>query len=335
MDFSCKHFINAVFLFLSTLALIMAISTTESLGPKLRRRRRRLGLTLDELAVRVRISKPYLSLIETGRVTNPPSDEKLGRLEEILGFQPGELLTQAHLQRTPRDVRAVLSRLLEGQERDATLAALAVTDAPPTKDVGSASPSASPDHLPASSAHASIYVQLKGTETATPSRPVDLDAAYLSGMLQQFVDRSASNVERVNARATPIINKVAAGYPTDFTDLSYPPQVADDYAGVPALSDADGFACRVFGDSMTPKYQAGDVVIFSPAATVKSGDDCFVRFEDGKTTFKRIFFENQKDGTTHIRLQARNVKYRPQLVPSEQVAGLYKAVFRYESLEGD
>src|SRR5437879_12934097 len=89
----------------------------DSMGTKIRRQRRRLGLTLDELAGRTRISKPYLSLIETGRVPNPPSDEKLRRLEQSLGFTPGELLTQAHLQRTPRDVRAVLSRLIS-QRKD-------------------------------------------------------------------------------------------------------------------------------------------------------------------------------------------------------------------------
>src|SRR5213080_3610188 len=86
----------------------------EALGPKLRRQRRRLGLTLDELAGRTGISKPYLSLIETGRVPNPPSDEKLRRLEQTLGFPAGELISQAHLQRTPRDVRAVLNNLLKG-----------------------------------------------------------------------------------------------------------------------------------------------------------------------------------------------------------------------------
>src|SRR5689334_16108546 len=86
----------------------------EALGPKIRRQRRRLGLTLDELAAKAAISKPYLSLIETGRVINPPSDEKLRRLELTLGFKPGELVTQAHLQRTPRDVRAVLQRLMAG-----------------------------------------------------------------------------------------------------------------------------------------------------------------------------------------------------------------------------
>src|ERR1700722_3022214 len=85
----------------------------DSLGSKIRAQRRRLGLTIDELAGRTGISKPYLSLIETGRVPNPPSDEKLRRLEQSLGFTAGELVSQAHLQRTPQDVRAILSRLLQ------------------------------------------------------------------------------------------------------------------------------------------------------------------------------------------------------------------------------
>src|SRR5215218_4039518 len=85
----------------------------EPLGAKLRRHRRRLGYTLDELAGRTGISKPYLSLIETGRVPNPPSDEKLRRLEQALGFATGELVSQAHLQRTPKDVRAMLQVLMQ------------------------------------------------------------------------------------------------------------------------------------------------------------------------------------------------------------------------------
>src|SRR5215210_4850935 len=92
----------------------------EALGPKIRRQRRRLGFTLDDLAGRTSISKPYLSLIETGRVANPPSDQKLRRLEGALGFIAGELVTQAHLQRTPRDVRAVLQQLLQKGSDTAT-----------------------------------------------------------------------------------------------------------------------------------------------------------------------------------------------------------------------
>jgi repressor LexA len=274
----------------------------EPLGPKLRRQRRRLGLTLDELAGRTGISKPYLSLIENGRVPNPPSDEKLRRLEQTLGFPAGELLSQAHLQRTPRDVRAVLSKLLQGGAEN------------PAVDV-KAEPTSSTE-----------------TTTTAPA-PTPLDEAYLSGVLHKLVGKSAGNVEQIATNAIPVVNKVAAGYPTDFTDLSYPPQVADDYVGCPDVRDRDAFAARVTGDSMRPKYREGDIVIFSPALSPRNGDDCFVRFEDGQTTFKRIFYESGDNGEAVLRLQPRNEKYRPQIVPSEKVAGLYRAVYRYERVD--
>ncbi|MCC7349085.1 MAG: helix-turn-helix domain-containing protein [Phycisphaerales bacterium] len=267
----------------------------EGLGIQLRRQRRKLGLTLDELAGRTGISKPYLSLIETGRVPNPPSDEKLRKLEQSLAFTPGHLLTQAHLQRTPRDVRVVLQKLLSQQKPDGEIK----PDVPAMSGAGS----------------------------------VNLDDAYLSGVLQEFVDRSAGNIEHVSTNAVPIINKVSAGYPRDFTDLSYPRGVADDYVSCPDLHDDQAFAARVHGDSMCPKYRAGDIVVFSPGTTVRNGDDCFVRFGDGQTTFKRVFFESDEGGKPVLRLQPRNEKYRPRTIASEEVSGLYRAVFKYQRVD--
>jgi phage repressor protein C with HTH and peptisase S24 domain len=283
----------------------------EALGPKLRKQRRRLGLTLDDLAGRTGISKPYLSLIETGRVPNPPSDEKLRRLEQTLGFKSGELLTQAHLQRTPRDVRAVLSNLLS-QRRG--------KNGNWKSEDGAADPSLSTIHHSPST--------LSGSA-------VNLDDAYLSGVLHELVEKSAGNVETITTNAVPVINRVSAGYPTDFTDLSYPRGVADDYVGCPDVQDRDAFAARVHGDSMFPKYRAGDIVIFSPSASPRSGDDCFVRFQDGTTTFKRVFFENNEEGRAMLRLQPRNEKYRAQTIPSEGVTGLYKAMYKYQRVDED
>jgi len=267
----------------------------EPLGPKLRRQRRRLGLTLDELAGRTGISKPYLSLIETGRVPNPPSDEKLRRLEQNLGFTAGELLSQAHLQRTPRDVRAMLQKLMQIQATNGK-----------TAD--------------------------KNSPTFTPG-PLPLDDAYMSGVLQELVGKSAGNVETVTTNAVPVINRVSAGYPKNFTDLNYPKGVADDYLSCPDVNDKDAFAARVHGDSMQPKYHEGDIVIFSPAHAPRNGDDCFVRFDNDNTTFKRVFFESTADDKPVIRLQPRNEKYPPQTVPAEQISGLYKAVYRYQRVD--
>src|SRR5688572_17133645 len=273
-----------------------SLKNMEPLGTKLRRQRRRLGLTLDELAGKTGISKPYLSLIETGRVANPPSDEKLRRLEQTLGFGPNELVTQAHRQRTPRDARAMLQKLLADKAR--------------SQDA-------------------------KGLTELKPgfAGAVNVDDADMSGALAEIVERSVGNVEQVATNSVPVINRVSAGYPKDFTDLSYPPRVADDYVGCPDVFDKDAFAARVHGDSMTPKYREGDIVIFSPALNPKNGDDCFVRFGDGQTTFKRVFFEQNEGGEPVIRLQPRNEKYRPQVIKSEEVAGLYKAIFRYQRVD--
>jgi SOS-response transcriptional repressor LexA len=269
----------------------------ESLGAKLRRQRRKLGLTLDELGRRSDVSKPYLSLIENGKLSNPPADEKLRRLEQTLAFSPGELVSHAHLQRTPSDVRAVLRKLVGGGDPGGV--AQATADGSPTK-LG-----------------------------------ISLDDAYLSGVLQQMVEQVSANVEMIQTHSVPVVNRVSAGYPSDFTDLSYPPRVADEYVGCPEVNDTDAFAARVHGDSMTPKYRPGDIVIFSPAADAREGGDCFVRFEDGQTTFKRVFFESDADGATVIRLQPRNEKYRAQAVAAERVTGIYRAMYKYQRVDGE
>jgi SOS-response transcriptional repressor LexA len=255
-----------------------------------------MGLTLDELALRTGISKPYLSLIETGRVANPPSDDKLRKLELALGFTPGELVTQAHLHRTPRDVRAMIQKLVAQSS---------------TLKIDLANKSA----------------QKESTGAA------NLDAAFVSGLLHQLAGKSAE--ESVRTNAVPLINKVSAGYPTDFTDLAYPRGVADSHISCPEISDENAFACRVHGDSMSPKYSEGDIIIFSPASPTRSGDDCFVRFADGQTTFKRVFFEMDESNAPVIRLQPRNERYRPQMLPRTQITGIYRAVFRYQRLNGD
>lgn len=141
-------------------------------------------------------------------------------------------------------------------------------------------------------------------------------AGHVSGMLSA-------------GKQVPVINKVSAGYPHQFTDLDYPPSVADEYVRCPDIHDGQAFAARVVGDSMEPRYKEGDVVIFSPNAPVRSGDDCFVRFtNDHSTTFKRFF---QAKGN-RIRLQPLNKKYEPQEFDREAIDGLWPVVMRIERI---
>ena len=257
-----------------------------SLGQIIRDKREGLRLTLDEVAARTGFSKPYLSTVETGRVTNPPSDNLLSKLELVLDFEQGLLQYIAHMERMPVDVRR------DFEARDA---------------------------------ENKKYRQILRNIV---DRKTDV------GNLGDVLGAEGLDVGPVEEKITaggliPVINKVSAGYPVDFDDMGYPVGFADDYVRCPGMHDPNTFAVRVVGDSMEPKFHAGDIVIFSPAVEVRNGDDCFVRFtRPHETTFKRVFFEEDN----RIRLQPRNENYAPTIVEGDRVNGIYKAVIRYESL---
>lgn len=265
-------------------------------GRLIRDRRRSADLTLAQLAQLVRLSPSYLSMLENDRLKAPPSREALARLEAALGLPDGRLADPADVQRAPPSVRASLA------------------------DVKARADGAS---------------DLAGWLTEAARRGVSLDALRESGALADAIGRTlgeGTGPARM-AGATPrvpLINRVAAGYPAGFTDLDYPARVADAYVDAPGVEDPDAFAATVVGDSMTPDYREGDVVIFSPLADVIDGCDCFARLEpDHESTFKRVFFED--DGRV-VRLEPLNTAYATRVLDREQVAGLYRAVSRYSKL---
>ena len=156
------------------------------------------------------------------------------------------------------------------------------------------------------------------------------NAAQLDSLLAEGkLDTEPDGLPLAAGRLVPVINKIAAGYPSDFDDLDYPVGIADDYVRCPDLHDPQAFAVRVVGDSMEPKFFEGNIVVFSPAAEVHNGDDCFVRLATPyETTFKRAFFEPENK----VRLQPRNENYSPIIIDGERINGLYRAVIKYEML---
>jgi phage repressor protein C with HTH and peptisase S24 domain len=161
-----------------------------------------------------------------------------------------------------------------------------------------------------------------------------IDKKSSKGEIDELLSKSDLQIDSGSSaikpgRLIPVINRVAAGYPVDFDDLEYPAGFADDYVRCPDIDDPHAFAVRVIGDSMEPKFTEGDIVIFSPAAEVRSGDDCFIRLSTPhETTFKKVFFEPQNK----VRLQPRNENYAPLIVEGSRINGLYRAVIKYERL---
>jgi repressor LexA len=295
-----------------------------SVGSLIRARRQALGLTLQQLAETCGCAKSYLSTIENEGRSGPPSDALLARLEVALTLTPNTLIRAAHWQNTPATVRRRV-QLLEGAQRAAAtqLRELLAAERPP----GEAGPKPLLDELWKNGRLRKVIERLGGVIADPSPAPVAPGAAR--------PERAKDSLLAALPVEVPLINSVAAGYPTEFTDLSYPARVADEYVRTPDIHDADAFAARVVGDSMTPDYREGDIVVFSPARTVKSGMDCFVRLEpDHETTFKRVFFHTDEGGQEWIRLQPLNSAYAPKSVTREMVAGLYAAVSVTRSVGG-
>ncbi len=262
--------------------------TLRSFGAAIRRQRETLGLTLDVLAAKTGISKPYLSNIETGRAPGPPSEGKLALIAAALGWPERELVMAGDWLRTPKSVR------------EALLAA-DLAQAPRRED---------------------------GT--------INLDRLMAA-------EPEEGRIVELPLRSVPVINRVAAGKPAEFSDLDYPAGIAEEYVPVPDLPGVpvkSAFALRVSGDSMMPEYMEGELLIVGPGEA-RDGEDCVVRLGRGAnfaTTFKRVFFVRTggegEAGAGKIRLVALNPKYAERVVAAEEVTGIYPVLYRVVAVRG-
>lgn len=79
-----------------------------SFGAFIRERRNERGLTLLDVAAEVEVSVPYLSRIERDR-ENPPRDELIRRLAEVLGIPEDDAFAAAR--RLPPDLQGRASEV--------------------------------------------------------------------------------------------------------------------------------------------------------------------------------------------------------------------------------
>ncbi|MFO0856249.1 MAG: helix-turn-helix transcriptional regulator [Phycisphaerales bacterium] len=212
-------------------------------GAIIREARERANLSLQELADRVGCVKSYLSAIETDR-RSLPGDDVLARVESALGLAKGRLVHAARWQKSlevggvavQRDLAEMQKQQVAAKRLASLLHEFRGRDGDANK--GARKGKASADANGASDSHSS-----------------PLDAAYLSGELAKLVDQISpppANAANVHGRfgvgsglrgdaivpvplplEVPLINSVAAGYPTEFTDLGYPARVADEYVRLP------------------------------------------------------------------------------------------------------
>lgn len=132
----------------------------------------------------------------------------------------------------------------------------------------------------------------------------------------------------------PVINKAPAGIPVDYQEFGIDSGVGYEYVPRSAQMDKHDilFAVIVIGDSMSPAYREGDLVVFRPVTPFErlpEGSPVFVRFSaqrDHACTFKNI--ARHTDG--QLELRPENPAHATLIVAPDQIDRMSLAIERRE-----
>lgn len=124
----------------------------------------------------------------------------------------------------------------------------------------------------------------------------------------------SSNVEPAlelkKSRRVPITGSVKGGDDGYLVQDVVPDGWVDYWTG-----DPQAYALRIKGDSMHPRYRAGEFVVITPSIEAVPGRDVVVRLLDGKCLLKQLNWI--KDG--EVQLLSINNGYGPMTIPLEEV----------------
>ena len=140
----------------------------------------------------------------------------------------------------------------------------------------------------------------RGKTSPTHENLVRLAALYHVSM-DYIVGHDTEPEPSSQAVRIPVLGTIRAGVPLDAIEEIL------DYEEIPAdwtRGDKEFFALRVTGDSMSPVYLDGDIIILRKSETCDSGQDCAVMVDDEDATFKRV-----KWSPRGVTLQALNPDY--------------------------
>ncbi|MGH7775040.1 MAG: XRE family transcriptional regulator [Candidatus Binatia bacterium] len=176
------------------------------------------------------------------------------------------------------------------------------------------------------------------TGESNPSKPLELNICREFGISEIWLRDGTGPIYKEEVRERPVDYgfDVPPGIPEDipmlggargeFSEDGYP--VGHGYGRVRRpydVRDPRAFALEVKGDSMSPRYEEGDIVVCSPAKGYRSGDYCVVITEEGASLVKRVH-----ERGNHFILSSIAPGYDPILLKKSEVRAIHKIVWKKE-----
>ena len=125
------------------------------------------------------------------------------------------------------------------------------------------------------------------------------------------------------ARTIPLVGLAQAGSKGFFDDAGFPAGSGWDDVAAPSVADEHAYALEISGDSMTPAYRSGTIIIVSPSSDVRRGDRVVVRTTKGEVMAKELARKSAKK----IELKSLNPKHPDRAIDMKDVAFMARIVW--------
>lgn len=141
--------------------------------------------------------------------------------------------------------------------------------------------------------------------------------------LDEFVALVGGDGAGNRTAPVPLIGLAQAGNGGYFDDAGFPVGGGWDEVRLPDLKDENAYALEVSGDSMAPVYRDGDVIVVSPAASIRKGDRVVVKTVNGEVLAKVLARQSEK----RIELLSLNPAFETRILKPEEVLWMARIVW--------
>ena len=126
-----------------------------------------------------------------------------------------------------------------------------------------------------------------------------------------------------SVRTVPLIGLAQAGRGGYFDDGGFPVGSGWEEVEFPEIGDDGAYALEVSGDSMLPLYRDGDIIIVSPAASVRRGDRIVIRTREGEVMAKIL----KRRTARHVELLSVNPEHEDRVIDIADIEWLARILW--------
>lgn len=141
--------------------------------------------------------------------------------------------------------------------------------------------------------------------------------------LGEFVALVGEKEAEALAQRIPVIGHAQAGQAGYFDDGGYPIGQGWDEVMFPHVGDPHAYALEISGDSMEPVYRDGDIIVVSPAASIRRGDRVVVKTVEGEVMVKQLVRQSARK----VELTSINKAHDDRVLNVEDILWMARVVW--------